>query len=151
VTVIPFEEIVGGPPDQDGHRRLVEEIDALDREIAGFAHPQDHRFLRVEGRHGFLFLDPGGSAIGYGYASEVGRVGPVAVRDAALVAPVLGHLLRAVEARGASALWIPGHAGQALEGLLRAGFRLEGFPVLLCWSRPFADFSRYLPISPGLL
>jgi hypothetical protein len=35
--------------------------------------------------------------------------------------------------------------------LLRAGLRLEGFPVLLCWTRPFADFSRYLPISPGLL
>jgi GNAT superfamily N-acetyltransferase len=151
MSVIPFEEIAGGPPDQDGHRRLVEEIDAIDREIAGFAHPQDHRFLRVDGRRGFLFLDPGGSAIGYGYASEVGRVGPVAVRDEALVAPVLGHLLRAVEPRGASALWMPGHAGPAVEGLLRAGFRLEGFPVLLCWSRPFADFSRYLPISPGLL
>ena len=32
-----------------------------------------------------------------------------------------------------------------------AGFRLDQFPVLLCWDRPFADFSRYLPISPGLL
>ena len=35
--------------------------------------------------------------------------------------------------------------------LLRAGFRIDGFPVLLCWDRPFADFARYLPISPGLL
>ena len=35
--------------------------------------------------------------------------------------------------------------------LLRAGFRVDGFPVLLCWDRPFADFSRYVPISPGLL
>jgi hypothetical protein len=34
---------------------------------------------------------------------------------------------------------------------LRAGFRMESFPLLLCWDRPFADFSRYLPISPGLL
>jgi len=34
---------------------------------------------------------------------------------------------------------------------LQAGFRLEAFPVLLCWDRPFGDFTRYLPISPGLL
>ena len=31
------------------------------------------------------------------------------------------------------------------------GFRLDQFPVLLCWDRPFADLDRYLPISPGLL
>jgi hypothetical protein len=35
--------------------------------------------------------------------------------------------------------------------LLRAGLRIEGFPFLACWSRPFADFGRYLPTSPGLL
>jgi hypothetical protein len=28
---------------------------------------------------------------------------------------------------------------------------MEPIPLLLCWDRPFADFSRYLPISPGLL
>lgn len=151
VRPVPFEEIAEGPPGGDGHRRLVAEVDTLDREIAGFAHPEDHRFLRVEGRQGFLYLGPDGTALGYGYASEVGRVGPVAVRDDALLAPVLGHLLRAVQPRGASALWVPGHAGPALVGLLRAGLRLEGFPVLLCWTRPFADFGRYLPISPGLL
>ena len=29
--------------------------------------------------------------------------------------------------------------------------RLDQFPILLCWDQPFGDFSRYLPISPGLL
>jgi hypothetical protein len=38
-----------------------------------------------------------------------------------------------------------------VSALLRAGLWIDGFPVLLCWSRPFADFSRYVPISPGLL
>jgi hypothetical protein len=38
-----------------------------------------------------------------------------------------------------------------MPGLLRAGFRIDGFPVLLCWDRPFAQFDRYVPISPGLL
>jgi GNAT superfamily N-acetyltransferase len=137
VEAVPFD----GPSD---------DVDALDREVLGFAHPADHRFLRLEGRRGFLFRD-GERALGYGYAGESGRVGPLAVRDAALLAPALGHVLTAVEPRGASALWVPGLADRAVVPLLRAGFRLDQFPVLLCWNRPFADFRRYVPISPGLL
>jgi hypothetical protein len=34
---------------------------------------------------------------------------------------------------------------------LRAGLRIEGFPALLCWSRPFGGFERYLPASLALL
>ena len=150
VVAIPFDTIAeasGGT----GHRRLVDAVDAVDRELAGFSHPADHRFLRIEGRHGFLYEGPAGETLGYGYASEVGRIGPVAIRDEALLPSVLGHLLGAVEPRGASAVWVPGDAGDAVIALLRAGLRLDGFPVLLCWSRPFADFRRYLPISPGLL
>jgi hypothetical protein len=48
-------------------------------------------------------------------------------------------------------MWVPGTAGEAIVPLLRAGFRFDGFPVLLCWDRPFADFARYIPASPGLL
>jgi hypothetical protein len=65
--------------------------------------------------------------------------------------PILGHLTTTVVPRGAFAMWVTGSADQALVRSLKAGFRLDGFPVLLCWDRPFADFSRYLPISPGLL
>ena len=145
VTAVPFEELAG-----KAHDDLAAAVDAIDREVAGFAHPDDHRFVRLEGRRGFLFRN-GDRILGYGYAGESGRVGPVAVRDEALLAPALGHVLTAVEARGASALWVPGLADRAVISLLRAGFRLDGFPVLLCWSRPFADFRRYVPISPGLL
>jgi hypothetical protein len=126
-------------------------IDAIDREVLGFSRPQDLRFAVLEGRRSFLYRSRDGATLGYGYASEVGRVGPVAVRDEALLPGVLGHLLTAVAPRGASAVWVPGAAGEAMVPLLRGGFRIEGFPVLLCWTRPFADFSRYLPISPGLL
>ena len=68
-------------------------------------------------------------------------VGPVAARDAALLAPILGHLTSAVVPRGAFAMWVGGAADRALVPALRAGFRLDQFPVLLCWDRPFADFS----------
>ena len=151
IVPIPFDEIAAGPPDGQGHRLLVEAIDTLDRELLGVAHPLDHRFLRTESRRGWLYRGPDGTPVGYGYAGEAGRVGPVAVRDADLLGPVLGHLTSAVAPRGAFAIWISGAADRALVPVLQAGFRLDRFPVLLCWDRPFADFSRYLPISPGLL
>ena len=151
VAAIPFDEIAAGPPDALGHRLLVEAVDGLDRDLLGVAHPIDHRFLRTETRHGWLYRGPDGAPVGYGYAGEAGRVGPVAVVDEALLGPVLGHLTSAVVPRGAFAIWIGGAADRALVPALRAGFRLDQFPVLLCWDRPFADFSRYLPISPGLL
>jgi GNAT superfamily N-acetyltransferase len=151
VVPVAFDTLVAGAPGGPGHRRLVETIDALDRELIGAAHPMDHRFLRSEGRWGWLYHGPDGSPLGYGYAGEAGRLGPVAARDAALVAPILGHLTSAVSPRGAFATWIGGAADQAVVATLGAGFRLDRFPVLVCWDRPFADFSRYLPISPGLL
>ncbi len=151
IVALPFDEIAAGPPDGLGHRMLVEAIDALDRELLGVAHPIDHRFLRTESRHGWLYRGPDGAPVGYGYAGEAGRVGPVATLDEALLGPILGHLTSAVVPRGAFAMWVGGAADRAVSTALRAGFRLDQFPVLLCWDRPFADFSRYLPSSPGLL
>jgi GNAT superfamily N-acetyltransferase len=150
VTATPFEAIAAGPPDGPGHRTLIEAIGRLDRETIGFEHPQDHRFLRVGGRRGFLYTDARGTDLGYGYASEVGRLGPVVVLDPAHLAPIVGHLLRAIQPRGAQAVWVAGAAAETITTLLAAGLRFEDFPILLCWDRPFADFARYLPISPGL-
>jgi len=127
------------------------ELDALDESLLGFAHPEDHAFVRADSRTGFAYRDSDGRLAGYGYASEAGRVGPVAVREAGLLAPVLAHVLEAIVPRGASSVWLAGTAGIALAATIGAGLRIEGFPVLLCWSRPFADFARYIPISPGLL
>jgi hypothetical protein len=151
--VVPtsFDTLAAGPPGGERHRRLTEAVDALDRELLGASHPMDHRFLRSESRWGWLYHGPDGSPLGYGYAGEAGRLGPIAVRDETLLGPVLGHLTSAVAPRGAFATWVPGAADRAVVALLGAGFRLDRFPVLVCWDRPFADFSRYLPISPGLL
>ena len=158
VVPIAFEDVVAaaatsgdGPGDALGHRLLADALDTLDRELLSFGHAEDHRYLQAEPRTGWLYRGPDGEALGYGYATPAGRVGPVAVRDPALLGPVLGHLTSAVEPRGAFALWIGGDADRALVPALRAGFRLEPFPILVCWTEPFADFSRYLPISPGLL
>ena len=127
------------------------ELGGLDRATLGFSHREDHDYVRRQGRIGFAYRDERGDLLGYGYTSEVGRIGPIATRDPALHAPIAAHLLEAVVPRGASAIWVPGAAGETMQMLVRAGLRMEGFPVLVCWSRPFADFTRYLPISPGLL
>jgi GNAT superfamily N-acetyltransferase len=150
VQAIGFDE-VDREGDRIGGAALDDELAALDRDAAGFDHPNDHEMVRAEGRVGYLYLGPDGGPIGYGYASEAGRVGPIAVRDAALLGPVLGHLVTTVRPRGAFLLWLPGAAEGTIGPLLRAGFRLEGFPCLICWDRPFADFARYVPISPSLL
>lgn len=151
IVPVAFDAIAAGPPGGAGHEHLAAAVDGLDRELLGAAHPMDHRFLRQEQRRGWLYQGPDGLPVGYGYAGEAGRLGPVAVRDEALVAPILGHLTSAVVPRGAFAAWVGGASDRALVSMLAAGFRFDQFPVLLCWDRPFADFSRYLPISPGLI
>jgi GNAT superfamily N-acetyltransferase len=126
------------------------EIEAIEGEL-GVEHRQDREFVRSEDRRGFLYRDGGGRVAAFGYASPIGRLGPIGVRDPELMPAVIGHLVSAVVPRGPFAMWVPGAADGAFVGLLRAGLRLDGLPVLVCWSRPFADFSRYVPISPGLL
>ncbi len=147
IRAVPFEVLAGDLAGGPGPRRLAELVGGLDRETLGYSHPQDHAFLATSGRLGYLYEAGGGRAVGYGYTSRVGRVGPLAVEDEALLPAVLGHLLGAVQPAGAFSAWIPGSAGRAVTALLEAGLRIEDFPALLCWDRPFADFSRYVPIT----
>jgi len=137
--------IVGDDPAYDAER------DALDRDVLGFDHPQDHAFAANSDQQRFAYRDPAGLLAGYGGASLAGRVGPIATREATLLAPVLAHLLVTVEPRGASSVWLAGGAADAVRLVLDAGLRIDGFPVLLCWSAPFVDLARYVLISPGLL
>ncbi|MFH0750636.1 MAG: GNAT family N-acetyltransferase [Chloroflexota bacterium] len=151
VRAVPFELLAAGPTDGPGSRRLAAALDALDRAALGFAHPQDHAYLAETGRLGNLYEAGDGRIVGYGYVSPVGRIGPLAVEDATLLPGVLGHLLGAVQPAGVFSAWVPGAAGAAITSLLDAGLRVEDFPALLCWDRPFADFSRYVPITLAIL
>ena len=119
--------------------------------MLGYAHQPDHLFLRVQGRTGFLYRTAAGEPLGYGYSSQVGRFGPVALLDETLTAPVISHLMAAIEPRGATSVWVPGANDRAMVALLRAGLRIEGFPAMFCWTRPFAAFDRYLPAGLALL
>ena len=130
---------------------IQDEIDALDRSLLGFAHPEDHAYDLRERPWLFTYRDGSARLLAYGYTGEVGRVGPIAVTDEDLLFPVIGHLLETVVPRGASSVWLGGHATNAITEAVRAGLRLERFPILACWSEPYADFSRYVPTSPGLI
>jgi hypothetical protein len=61
-------------------------VDAIDRDVLGYAHPQDHAHLRSTGRTGFVYLNAVGEPLGYGYSSEIGRFGPIAMLDETLTA-----------------------------------------------------------------
>ena len=126
-------------------------IESIDRAVLGYAHAVDHAYLQTTGRTGLVYRSDDGEPVGYGYSSEAGRFGPVALLDETLTAPVLGHLMNAIRPRGATTVWVPGANDRAMVALLRAGLRIEGFPALLCWTRPFAQFDRYLPASLALL
>jgi GNAT superfamily N-acetyltransferase len=126
-------------------------VDDVDRAVLGYAHPEDHAHLRATGRSGFVYLTSAGEPVGYGYSSDAGRFGPVAMIDETLTAQVIGHLCRTIRPRGATSAWIPGSNDRAIVALLRAGLRIEGFPAQLCWTRPFGSFDRYVPASLALL
>jgi hypothetical protein len=151
VRAVPFELLATGALDAPGPRRLAAAIDALDRATLGYAHPEDHAFLDAAGRLGYLYEAGDGRVVGYGYTSALGRIGPLAVEDEALLPGVLGHVLGAVRPAGAFSAWVPGAAGRAVTALLEAGLRIEDFPALLCWDRPFADLARYVPITLAVL
>lgn len=148
---LPEGVVVAGPAAEPDGSAIAAEIDELDRETLGFDHGMDHAFLRRGGRTCFTYRDATGRLAGYGYTSAVGRIGPVAVRPMLPLASVVADLLTSVSPRGASAVWVTGQAGPTIEMLVRAGLRIEGFPVLLGWNRTFAAFDRYIPTSPGLL
>lgn len=157
MEAIPFDELwedaaMGvADPSADRPRRLQAAIAEVDEELLGYEHPEDHAYLRQENRVGFAFRDRSGFLAGYGYTSRLGRVGPVAVRDSALLPAIMGHLLGAIRPAGAFSTWVPGVAGETVSVLLRAGLRLEPFPALHCWDRPSVDDTRYVPITLALL
>jgi GNAT superfamily N-acetyltransferase len=149
LEAVPFDAIAANG--HEGPRRLAEAVNAIDREVIGITHPADHEYLRRDGRTGFLVREREGRVLGYVYGSSVGRLGPVAAHDPALLPSLIGVAIRGVPAFGAVAAWVPGSAESALRGLLDAGLRLDRFPGILCWSRPDHPFARYLPISLAMV
>jgi GNAT superfamily N-acetyltransferase len=153
VEALSFDALAGA---EGGSAALETTLARIDREMLGHAHPQDHAFWQRIGRHGFLYRVPGAGetgdrAIGYGYAHQSGRIGPVAALDALLLPAIIGHLTTAIRAADAWLVNVPGPAGRALVPLLRAGLRILPGPVVYAGSWPGPAFDRYLPMGYALL
>lgn len=146
---VAFDDLVDGP---EAHRLLADRIAGIDREILGYERPADHRAWRRADRRGTLYRERAtGKVLGYGYAQQSGRLGPVAMLDRKLLPAVLGDLMERIQPLGDWQVFVPGAAQWALVALLDAGFRLDGPPAIHCSSRPGPDLARYLPLSFALL
>ena len=150
VTPVPFEAVAGrvagrGRPPRAGRRRR------RARPRGPGRRPPARPSLPARGVAARLALPRARRRRRSATATRPRRVGsdrsPSATRTC--WRPVLGHLTTAVQPRGAFALWLPGSADRAVVPALRAGFRLDQFPILLCWDRPFADFAATCRSPPA--
>ena len=133
-----------------GARHLAE-LAEIDGVVLGADRTTDHRwFLGRTENAGWLFRRRG-RAIGYAYLGGDGTegasaLGPVATLRAADQPAVLRFALAELAARGASqaTVAVPGLNIAAQRVLWQAGFSFSGATGLLCASRPFGRFDRYL-------
>lgn len=148
IVALEFDRLVEA---DDGHARLAAAVEGIDREVCGFARAADHRYWRLDGRRGVLYTDrSSGRALGYGYRTSGGRLGPVAVDAPGILPAVLRDLVEREQPPGRWQLLVPGVADAALVPLLRAGMRFEGSPGLFCASEASISYERYLPSSFAL-
>jgi len=146
IVTTPF-----APADPLADRLHADITTMVDREVLGFTRPADHGWLRSD-RAGILLTDADGEPLGYGYRRGDGRVGPVAALDASLLPTIAGELARGAAAEAADvSLLVTGATGAAFTACLASGLRIADPPALIGWDRPFADFSRYLPLGLALV
>lgn len=144
-TSLPFESIASA---SGGHAALVDAVDLVDQAVLGFTRGVDHRAWRVAERRGVMYRrEETGEPVGYGYAQESGRLGPIALAEPTFLASVIGDLMTHARPRGAWRIIVPGEAGEALLPLLKAGFRIDGHPGIYCASRTGPRLDRYIPAS----
>lgn len=149
LTGKPRSDLPALPPAFDVRPAEPDALAELDREVTGFTRPADHRaWLKWERRLFGLF--EGDALVGYGYAQQSGRLGPVVVRRPELTLPFVGRLMREIEPLEDWMVHVPGPAAETFVALLRAGMRLDGPPVLFCATDLTIDHGRYLPATFAL-
>jgi GNAT superfamily N-acetyltransferase len=130
----------------------LKEIAAIDARALGRSREKHHRYLIADsGLKGFLFREDS-VGVGYAYISPEGHVGPVAVTRPDAVEPVFAAALSQAAELGATQLsaLIPGICDAALGAAVAQGMRIA-LPMMLMSSRPFGDWTCYLPRNPGFM
>jgi GNAT superfamily N-acetyltransferase len=137
-------------------------LDALDREIVGYAREQEHRFWSHEmggpERASRLFRNADGEIIGYGYLGQHNS-GPVLARNSGDLPRFVAHLAAtlALEPRVEAVLGLPtnteiywpvaGTNTEMLSWLLSCGWQIV-FQYLFMCSRPMGSLERYVCHNP---
>jgi GNAT superfamily N-acetyltransferase len=128
------------------------ELSDIDRGAQGAAREKHHRFLLSDATMTGVLLHADGKPAGYAYVNADGHIGPLAVADPATMADALGCALEIAAGRGTAQIscFIPGDNEAALSAAVARGLRIV-FPAMLMSSKPFGDWSRYLPRNPGFM
>jgi hypothetical protein len=121
-------------------------IDALDDQIVGYRRAEDHAWLRSQ-RRGFFYLR-GGRPAGYAYAGWWS--GPAAVLEAGDLPAVTAHLETEANRQGVEefGLDVPLVNAAAVDALLRRGFKIGTFQVLLMTDQEGIRLKNYIISSP---
>lgn len=120
---------------------------AIDREILGYRRDVDHAWLLE--RQMLFVCRRRGKVAGYGYVSK-DWCGPIALLDEADFSSVLAHMENRAHALGAESveLEVPLVNRNAVDYLLRRGYRMEGWLASIMSDVPFGRFDRYIGTSP---
>jgi GNAT superfamily N-acetyltransferase len=124
----------------------------IDQELFGFRRDLHHKFLLGDGAARAVRIEQTGRTAGYAYISAEGHIGPLAIAPDTDAKAVATTALRcALESRPSRvSMIVPGRADVVMKAVLALGFRIEE-PYVLMASRPFGNWSNYLPRTPGFL
>lgn len=129
----------------------VADLERMDRDILGFARPEDLRFLASDRPASLLVRD--GRPFGYAFTSNGELSGPAGARSAADLPGVLAVLEDAAFERGQDehGVLLSLEAHEGVRWLLDRGYRLAPFYEFLLVDAPTVAFDRYVMTQPSFL
>jgi GNAT superfamily N-acetyltransferase len=123
----------------------LETINEIDLALFGHTRQVDHTWL-LEDRQGYLLLRRD-RAVGYGYVGESN--GPIALLNPADFPAVLAFAERQVYGKlDKVGFEVPLINQQAVQYLLGAGYRMDGFMTQFLSTAPFGKFENYIYTGP---
>jgi len=117
----------------------------------GVSREKHHRYLINDSATKGFLLCTGDVPVGYAYLAN-GHVGPLAVRDPAILGIAFTTALSLAVGSGAAKIsaFLPGPSESALRIAVEQGMRIT-CPMLLMSTRNFGRWDQYLPRNPGFM
>jgi len=134
------------------------ELREIDEAVLGFDRAPDHLWFLSRPDHPGWLLRRRGRAVAYAYlggdhTEGAGSVGPIAGLRPGDQAAALRFVVAELAARGQerATVVVPGPNLTAQRVLWESGFAFEGVTGLVCASRPFARFDRYVLAGDSIM